>query len=67
MTHADRQRAYRERRRNGERVVSVRVTDEIVEALIVSQRLGDKASLDRRKLAVELAKVLQEWAGRWLK
>ena len=67
MTAAERQRDYRERRRNGERVVSVRVTDQIIEALIVSQRLNDKASLNRQKLAAELANVLQEWATRWLK
>ena len=42
------------RRRNGERVVSVRVTEEIMAALIVSQRLGDAESRDRRELAAEL-------------
>jgi hypothetical protein len=66
MTHADRQRNYRERRRNGERVVSVRVTDRVIEALIISERLGEAASRDRQKLATSVADVLQEWATRWL-
>lgn len=67
MTPAARQRLYRKRDCNGERVFPVVVGGRVIEALLASGRLTDKASRNRKKVSQQLAAVLAAWAGRWLK
>ena len=52
---------------HGERVLSIRIRRKVIEAMLVSERLTDKESRDRKKLAAETALVLEEWAERWEK
>ena len=63
---ADRQRAYKARRRQGERVLALRREYfPLVEALLVSGRIGEKAALDRNKVSIAAAEVLHDWVERW--
>jgi hypothetical protein len=61
------QREYRQRRRRGEEMPRIKIGPRVIEALLVSQRLSDEASRDLRKVAAELAEVLEQWANEWLK
>jgi len=61
-----RQRRYRQRCRNGESVVSVKITADVIVALL-RRGLSESDSRDRQKLADELSEVLGQWAAEWLK
>jgi hypothetical protein len=61
------QRAYRRRQRKGEAVFHVRAGPDVIEALLVSERLGDEASRNRKQVEAELALILQQWAAYWLR
>jgi hypothetical protein len=63
---ARRQRAHRERAKNGQAILRLPVNYfPIVEALIASSRLTEGEALDRRRVEAALAEVLVEWAGKW--
>jgi hypothetical protein len=61
---AIRSRRYRKRRANNEEVCPVPVRPRVLEALI-DRGLPEVESRDRRKVAEELAIVLDLWAERW--
>ena len=64
----ERTRRSRQRKRRG--VISVRLDVpevEIIEALIVSERLSESDTRDRRLVERELSIVLADWAKRWAK
>ena len=62
----ERARRSRQRKRCG---VSVRldVHERAVEALIVSERLTEEQSRDRRRVERELALVIADFTSRWIK
>jgi hypothetical protein len=60
------QRDYRQRQKRGEAMLRIRVGPKVVEALLV-RGMGDGDSLDPKKVAAELAVVLEQWAAVWLK
>jgi len=63
--NAARQRAYRRRKQRGERVVGVRVSDKVIEALL-RRGLPDADSRRRAKVAAELTEILEAWASHYL-
>ena len=64
---AARQRAYRQRFNRGEMALTIRVKRKVTEALLVAERLTDKESRNRKKVAAELGLVIEEWAEHWVK
>ncbi len=62
---ADRQRDYRLRVSEGDMILRIRVGPKVVKALLVSERLTDKESRNRKRVSTELAAVLMEWSERW--
>jgi phosphoheptose isomerase len=66
LSSAARQRAYRQRL-NGHKVLSIRVSPKVIEAVLIAERLTDKQSRDRKMLAADLGLVLEEWSRRWVK
>jgi hypothetical protein len=65
MSQADRQRRARQRRRSGERVYRVAVSDRVVEALAGSGRLTDEQLADPETVAAEFSDLLIQWAQHW--
>ena len=64
-----RERARRSRQRKRCGVISVRldVHERAVEALIVSERLTEEQSRDRRLVEHELALLIADFTSRWIK
>ena len=61
-----RQARWRERQRNGHRIFRIEAIEhDVINALIESKRLDERAALDHRAVENALAAVLQEWAARW--
>jgi hypothetical protein len=60
------QREHRQRKARGEEMIRIRIGPRIVEALL-ARGLPDQDSRDRKKVAAELAEVLDQWANEWLK
>jgi hypothetical protein len=57
---------YRARRHNGRAVFHVEADrNKLVTALIVSDRLSERAALDHARVEAALAGILIEWASRW--
>jgi hypothetical protein len=46
-------------------ILRIRVGPKVVKALLVSERLTDKESRNRKRVSTELAAVLMEWSERW--
>jgi hypothetical protein len=65
-SHADRQRLYKRRQRQGEAVLLLDVHYyDLVEALLTSGRLTEEEALDRRQVARAAGDVLADWIARW--
>ena len=64
-THADRQRRYRKRQRDGLAVYRVPAGDDLLLALLTSGRLTEAQALDRNRVEQEVAAVLADWARLW--
>jgi hypothetical protein len=61
-----RKRRYRSRQRDGVVCLRVLANEELVAAaLIESGLLSEDEALDKAKVEVGVAKVLQEWTRRW--
>jgi len=64
-THADRQRRYRKRQRDGVAVYRVPAGDAVLLALIESGQLTESQALDPTRVEQQIAAVVAEWARRW--
>ena len=64
-THADRQRRYRKRQRDGVAVYRVPAGDAVLLALIESGQLTESQALDPTRVEKQIAAVVAEWARRW--
>jgi hypothetical protein len=64
-SHADRQRTYRQRQRDGVAVYHVPASDDVLLALMASGRLTEEQAMDRQRVEQEVVAVLSEWARRW--
>jgi hypothetical protein len=62
---ADRQRAYRQRCRRGERIYRIKISNKVIEALL-RRGMSDTDSRRRQKVADELSAVLCQWAEHWV-
>jgi hypothetical protein len=61
-----RQRRRRARERAGVAVLDVPVAYfDLVEALLVSERLSEPDALDRKRVEAAAAEVLADWVARW--
>jgi hypothetical protein len=68
MTAAARQQRFRQRRQSGKACLRVEVCEEaLITALLASGRLTEGQALRRPLVELELAKLLDDWAARWLK
>jgi hypothetical protein len=65
MTPAERQRAYRQRCRRGERVYRIKISDKVITAL-ARRGMSDADTRRRQKVSDELAVILRQWAEHWL-
>lgn len=61
-----RQRRYRRRQRRGQTVYPVSGDHRLLLALIEAGRLQPEDTLDRDRVAGEIAAVVAEWADRWV-
>jgi hypothetical protein len=61
---ATRQRRYRQRQNAGEAVYRIAVKPVVIEALL-ARGMSEADSLDRARVAAELALVLAQWAAYW--
>jgi hypothetical protein len=60
-------RKVRARQRAGLRSYRFDLPDTVVEALLISERLGEQEALRRGLVNRALAEVLVDWAKRWVK
>ena len=66
MNRSHRQRKYRERQRNGIKVVHLPIKyNPVVEALIVSGALTEAEAVDERKVETVLVEVIHHHARVW--
>jgi hypothetical protein len=64
--HAEHQKVYRRRQRNGHAVLRVSADYySLIEALLLAGRLTDDAAFDRRQVEDAASLVLADWVQRW--